>query len=185
MPTSPKCYSRAVTTTKSAALSTFLLSNEDFRPLLADENLQRTYGDFVADVVGKLGRYGSLSEAQVNGVRKCVARTQAFAAQRAVQDADTSPRPQTAGVYRNESGVYRVVKSKQSGNLYAKKLNLANGGFDYVSGAIYRLRESDRLTLDQARAIGQETGVCIVCGAFLTDPKSVAAGIGPVCAKRV
>ncbi len=29
------------------------------------------------------------------------------------------------------------------------------------------------------------TGICRVCGAPLTDRKSVAAGIGPVCAKRV
>jgi len=29
------------------------------------------------------------------------------------------------------------------------------------------------------------TGVCRVCGAPLTDRKSVAAGVGPVCARRV
>jgi len=29
------------------------------------------------------------------------------------------------------------------------------------------------------------TGICRVCGAPLTDRKSVAAGVGPVCAKRV
>jgi len=29
------------------------------------------------------------------------------------------------------------------------------------------------------------TGICQVCGAPLTDRKSVAAGVGPVCGKRV
>ena len=28
------------------------------------------------------------------------------------------------------------------------------------------------------------TGICRVCGAPLTDRRSVAAGVGPVCAKR-
>jgi len=31
----------------------------------------------------------------------------------------------------------------------------------------------------------QITGICRVCGAPLTDRKSVAAGVGPVCGKRV
>lgn len=32
---------------------------------------------------------------------------------------------------------------------------------------------------------GQETGQCGVCGRELTDPGSVAAGIGPICAERM
>jgi len=172
-------------TVKAIAINAFFSQNEDFRTLAEHTDLLGTYGAFVSDVIGKLGKYGSLSEAQVNAVRNSVQRTHDFAAKRAVQDADTTPRPQAAGVYRDDSGVYRVVKSRQSGNLYAKKLNLKTGGFDYASGAIYRLRETHRLTLEQAKAIGQETGICIVCGAFLTDPKSVERGIGPVCAKRV
>lgn len=35
-----------------------------------------------------------------------------------------------------------------------------------------------------AKAHGLKTGVCSCCGRGLTDPKSVAAGIGPVCAKN-
>jgi hypothetical protein len=33
-----------------------------------------------------------------------------------------------------------------------------------------------------ARVSGQDTGVCCCCGAELTDPDSIAAGIGPICA---
>ncbi len=42
-----------------------------------------------------------------------------------------------------------------------------------------------RLAADPAtamREIGKETGKCCCCGRELTDPESVAAGIGPICA---
>ena len=32
---------------------------------------------------------------------------------------------------------------------------------------------------------GRDTGICGVCGAPLTDPESVARGIGPVCATKI
>lgn len=57
--------------------------------------------------------------------------------------------------------------------------------FEYEPGAIYRLTEKDRMTVDEARDWGRVTGVCCWCGITLTDPKSVAAGIGPVCAGRI
>jgi hypothetical protein len=33
-------------------------------------------------------------------------------------------------------------------------------------------------------ASGQETGQCAMCGLTLTDPDSIARGIGPICAER-
>ena len=33
-----------------------------------------------------------------------------------------------------------------------------------------------------ARDYGKFTGTCCLCGAELTDPNSIAAGIGPICA---
>lgn len=88
------------------------------------------------------------------------------------------------GMYRTaDYAIYRVQRSRESGNLYAKRLNIL-GGFDYEAGAIRKLSATDKMTLDEAKAFGVETGLCCVCGAFLTDPKSVAVGIGPVCAKR-
>lgn len=31
---------------------------------------------------------------------------------------------------------------------------------------------------------GHQTGICCVCGRTLTDPKSIEAGIGPICASK-
>lgn len=102
----------------------------------------------------------------------------------------TSPRSNISelrvGMYRTQDGeIYRVHESRETGRLYAKHLNLIEMKFEYASGAIYRLTPADRMTLDQARAFGVETGICCVCGAFLTDPRSVANGIGPVCERNV
>lgn len=90
------------------------------------------------------------------------------------------------GMYRLSNGdIYRVQRSRESGRLYAKKLDWANNTFEFSSGAMRLITAADRMTLDEAKAWGVETGICCVCSAFLTDQKSVEAGIGPVCAKRV
>lgn len=39
------------------------------------------------------------------------------------------------------------------------------------------------MTMEQAAAKGKALNFCVKCGAQLTDPVSVANGIGPVCAK--
>lgn len=43
----------------------------------------------------------------------------------------------------------------------------------------------DDNVLAYLRAEGKATGICQVCGRELTDPKSIASGIGPVCEGRV
>lgn len=39
--------------------------------------------------------------------------------------------------------------------------------------------------LEASKAYGREIGVCGVCNRTLTDPDSIALGIGPVCATRL
>lgn len=41
-----------------------------------------------------------------------------------------------------------------------------------------------RLSLEEAKQFGKIYGFCVKCGATLTDEKSIAAGIGPVCASK-
>lgn len=97
----------------------------------------------------------------------------------------------SVGMYRMDDGtIYRVHESRESGRLYAKRLDYdleGNGKprFTYDRGAIYRVAPKHRMNLEDARAWGVETGVCCVCGAFLTDAKSVARGIGPICEGKV
>ena len=40
------------------------------------------------------------------------------------------------------------------------------------------------MTLDEATLVGKNYSFCVCCGRELTDPKSVAANIGPICVKK-
>jgi hypothetical protein len=92
--------------------------------------------------------------------------------------------PSEMGLYQTEDGsIYRVQPSRGTGRLYAKKL-VFTGGWEYEAGAIYRLKDSQRMTLEEAMAFGTATGLCCVCGVFLSDPVSASRGIGPVCVKK-
>lgn len=53
-----------------------------------------------------------------------------------------------------------------------------------VTAAIERLKEVATDPLEAAKSYGRETGTCCCCNRELTDPASVAAGIGPVCANK-
>ena len=106
------------------------------------------------------------------------------------KSATASPRPNLSelrvGMYRTPDGeIYRIHESRETGRLYAKHLNLVEMKFEYASGAIYRLTPAHRMTLEQAREFGVETGICCVCGKFLTQARSVANGMGRVCESRV
>ncbi len=89
------------------------------------------------------------------------------------------------GMYRRGDEIFRIQRSLETGNFYAKKLDVVEMKFIYAPGAVKFLSKPHKMSLDEAKAFGVETGFCCVCAKFLTDPKSVANGIGPVCAKNV
>lgn len=101
------------------------------------------------------------------------------------------PKPKTAtvevGYYTLNDDTYFVTKSKTSGNTYAKKWAVKYGNkkasWLYAPGVMASLVGSSPMTLEDAKAFGHAHGYCLRCGAQLTDPTSVAAGVGPVCAK--
>jgi hypothetical protein len=124
----------------------------------------------------------------------------AAAAGDATQQGTTTTRPPVTemGMYRDADGIiYKVQESQTTGNLYAKALTAIKGQrlneqdeivrweFAYAPGAMRTLSADDRLSIDDAKAFGIRYGVCCVCGRTLSDAKSVAAGIGPICAKNV
>ena len=105
------------------------------------------------------------------------------------QQTPNRPAVTEQGMYRLPTGeVFKVQRSRESGNVYAKALVVIEHGqarFEYAAGAIRKLSADDRMSVEDAKAFGLQFGVCCCCGATLTDPKSIAAGIGPVCAKRL
>ena len=87
------------------------------------------------------------------------------------------------GYFYVEGLIYKVQAAKASGNLYAKVFS--ESGYEYAPGAMRLMASAQRLTLEQAAEAGVKTGRCVVCARLLTDPESVAAGIGPICAGRL
>ena len=55
---------------------------------------------------------------------------------------------------------------------------------DKEFGVLYQLDTTDRLTLELAIKYSAQVGICVHCGKTLTVLKSVAGGIGPICAKK-
>ena len=68
-------------------------------------------------------------------------------------------------------------------NVYYGRVNL-DGGFDQrqdLPGLINLLQSLQGDALQLAKDYGRRTGNCCMCGRRLTDPVSVANGIGPIC----
>lgn len=85
------------------------------------------------------------------------------------------------GMYLRDGKVYKVVTS-QAGRPYAKVLNGTT--FEYAPGALKTLDATHRMSLEDAKKFGRETGTCCSCGRELTNPESIEAGIGPICAQK-
>jgi hypothetical protein len=96
------------------------------------------------------------------------------------RDAGTGTTDRTPGTYHTNDGRTARIQTSRTGNLYA----LAWDGetWTYEPGLI--AKTTTRLTLDEAQAHGRETGSCCHCGRTLTNPTSIDAGIGPVCAEN-
>lgn len=74
-------------------------------------------------------------------------------------------------------------------SFYAKVLHIEEhahkGTWVYAPGMVTVLNETMSLSLDIAAKLGAHHGICMICGAELTDPASVKRGIGPVCAAKL
>ena len=89
------------------------------------------------------------------------------------------------GVYRVDGVLYHVSRSVSNpSNYYAERIDSETGRRTFERGAIARIRDHHRVTLEEAQQFGRLTGVCCYCGRRLTDPQSIDAGVGPICAKR-
>lgn len=82
------------------------------------------------------------------------------------------------GLHLLDGTAYKVVTS-QAGRRYAKVLQGTKWVYD--AGAVRNLSAATAATKEQAAEYGKLTGVCCCCGRTLTNPDSIAKGIGPVC----
>ena len=95
------------------------------------------------------------------------------------------------GMYKTADGTIYKIQLAVHGSKkpYAKRLVPpaefgANAEFVYAPGAMRGILPEHKMTLEEAKEFGALYGTCCVCGRTLTDERSIAAGIGPVCARR-
>lgn len=91
------------------------------------------------------------------------------------------------GVYKHNDEIYRVIKGRNSQNLYAQKLVVIEGRnprWEYAGGKIWELKVEELIDPEVAAQMGRARGFCVICGRYLTDETSVARGIGPICYER-
>lgn len=150
---------------------------------LIDWARTQRWSQFAQSLVAQYERKGYLSDAQVDSLARMYAK---------VASKPSAPKPANpateVGMYAKDGKVYRVKRS-ESGHLYAMLYDPAGATkserFTYARGVVSTLSADDRMSVDQAEALGLKFGICCVCGAELTAEKSVGRGIGPVCAGRV
>jgi len=87
----------------------------------------------------------------------------------------------TPGFYHKGDKIIEAYFTK-NGFLVAREIT-RDGKRNYI-GKAGLAGLGEKLSLEEAKAFGRKTGVCIACGALLTDPVSIEAGIGPTCASK-
>jgi hypothetical protein len=83
--------------------------------------------------------------------------------------------------------MYRLIHrtlSDAAVEVLAANVEMA-GSIDLFLWDLVARREPEAATRNDLIKEGKRTGICQVCHRKLTHPKSIAAGIGPVCAGRV
>lgn len=163
---------------------------------------------FAASMIEAVRRFGSLTAGQEAAVRKCIAKRDQARAERQdrLENAKTIDIARIAEAFATatKSGLRRPRLFLDAFCFKPAKATGSNPGAIYVTenteylgkivdGKFIRVRAC---TTDQeariiaaaanpaeaARSYGKMTGACSCCGRTLTDPDSVAAGIGPICA---
>lgn len=107
------------------------------------------------------------------------AERQQSAERRVVQEAVAAATSLDVGMYSRNGTPFRVYPARNGGHLLTKAL--IDGQWVYQGAASRFVTVDMKMTLEEAKEYGLQTGVCVCCGRTLTDPESVERGIGPIC----
>lgn len=177
------------------------------------EDLKKIAGwhSFARSLTENFEKWGSLTEGQVRAARNAL---QKVAEKQAVRKAEVAAKTgevsvetieamfqkaKDNGLKRPKFLTERLVialapdTGKNAGALYVKcdgtyAGKIQNGRLHPLASApqdiLQLVREVAASPLEAARLYGRKTGVCSCCARELTDPKSIAAGIGPICESK-
>lgn len=187
----------AVFEAENEGLSEFITANKSWNTFLAQMSLQ-------------ISIKGALTAGQITACRSIQAKCAAKDAERAAQREKASAPVDMSSIHAmfdkaRESGLKKLVYRAEGLKISPAKDGSANAGALYVKtkAGDYLGKVQDgkfkpawgvaveiKATLDKiaanpgevAKEYGRATGECSCCGRELTDPNSIAAGIGPICA---
>lgn len=88
--------------------------------------------------------------------------------------------------YKDSEGTFYQAKRSKAGHLYAMTLVPHGKKFKwvYAPGAMKNFQNWKPVSAEDAAAFGKAWGHCMVCARLLTNPDSIEAGIGPICAGK-
>lgn len=161
-----------------------------------------------------LHKYGELTENQIAALDRCYARDTERAAIRATEQAARTVDVAGAGMDkltamftkaldaglkrpaliigeiklkpakptgRNPGAIYVTMRGEYQGKIAGNSFIPVREADSSIAG---RVAEIARDPMAAAVLSGKETGTCSCCGRELTDPVSIANGIGPICAEK-
>lgn len=163
--------------------------------------------DFAGSLHGALNRYGRLSPAQIDAARRCIVRDAQYEQARRERDVNAPEasitaietafaRALAAGVTNPKLSFaeFRFGLGRDRTTIWVNDRETRACLGRVVGGKFLRAFRCDEEMQERilavcadphnaALAYGAQFGVCSACNRTLTDPKSVAANIGPVCAE--
>lgn len=189
-------------------IETFRREHADIHAFLARNS---EWSDFYRELLGKLNEYGSLTNKQMAAVQRGIEKAVERKAQKQAEAAN-APKVEVSAiealfsvaagnglkrpVFRAMDGIevsLAPAAGKNAGALYVKENGEYAGkivGGQYLATRAASERVLPRLLaiaadpMGEATLFGKQTGVCGCCGRELTDPNSIAAGIGPICESK-
>ena len=170
------------------------------------------WSDFAASLLSSFQTYGSLTDRQLASIQSMMVKQAEKDAARNAAKASNSGNVDMAAIHAIFATAQANGLKKPK--FYAGDIKISMApSHGANAGALYVVRDpdiyqgkivgtefkasgsakADTLTLLQAlaadpssyaRATGKLTGQCCCCGRTLTDPESIEAGIGPICASK-
>lgn len=165
------------------------------------------WSDFYRSLLDQFNERGTLSDNQIAALRRGIEKQ----AERKEEKEAAKPEVNVSAIEAlfdtaRESGLKRLAfrtmhidisaakeTSRNPGALYVKHDGeyvgkIAGGKFHATyaakSDTLAKVLEVAANPLEMATLYGKQTGNCSCCGRELTDPASVEAGIGPICASK-
>lgn len=163
--------------------------------------------DFARSMLEAVGKWGRLTDGQRAAVERCMARDAERKAQRAEQQKRREEQPEQrmdkffavmlkhknfhAGDLKMSRGrdgatvwIRHAAAEKALGRIEGGALTIWDRAGVDTDAVRKTLAEFEENPLEAAKRYGKLTGRCCSCGRELTDPASIEAGIGPICAEK-